>query len=269
MVRVPETFEGWAILHEYFKIDWSNLKTQSADFKKSLAAEWVAFQAKHNQEGYRTAYFGLLGHKGDILAIHFKPDYTQLLSLQVSFGQLGLSSYLQKSDSYVSVVELGMYEFTVKLEEQFLAKGLKHDSEEWTQEWRASMAEQKERIKSRLYTDIPQNKYVCFYPMNKRRGEHVNWYATPMAKRQEMMRDHGMIGRKYAGQVTQIISGSIGFDDWEWGVDLFSDDPMVFKKLVYEMRFDEASSMYGEFGPFSLAVHLTPEQFLPFLQGQV
>ena len=86
--------------------------------------------------------------------------------------------------------------------------------------------------------------------MNKHRGEAKNWYATPFEERARMMRDHGVIGRGYAGQVNQIISGSIGFDDWEWGVDLFADDPVVFKKLVYEMRFDEASSWYGEFGPF-------------------
>ena len=105
--------------------------------------------------------------------------------------------------------------------------------------------------------------------MSKTRREQVNWYATSMKSRQEMMRDHGMIGRKYAGQVNQVISGSIGFDDWEWGVDLFSDNPLVFKKLVYEMRFDEASSMYGEFGPFSLGVHLPSDKFQSFLEGSI
>ena len=84
--------------------------------------------------------------------------------------------------------------------------------------------------------------------MNKRRGEDKNWYAVPFEERARMMRDHGVIGRHYAGAVNQIISGSIGFDDWEWGVDLFADDPVVFKKLVYEMRFDEASAWYAEFG---------------------
>ena len=99
--------------------------------------------------------------------------------------------------------------------------------------------------------------------MNKFRGETKNWYSEPIRERHRMMREHGMIGRHYAGRVTQIISGSIGFDDWEWGVDLFADDPLVFKKLVYEMRFDEASAVYGLFGTFlrraTLSARSAPE----------
>ena len=267
--RVPETFEGYAILHEFFHLDWPRFKALEDSRRKKIVADWKDFQAKQNKDGYRSAFYGVLGHKGDLLAIHFKPTYEELLSAQTSFRHVELADYLRKSDSYVSVVELGMYEYTVKLEEQLVAQGLKPDSEEWSAAWKTAMLEQRERILSRLYSDIPKNKFVCFYPMNKRRGEQVNWYATPIRKRQEMMRDHGMIGRKYAGQVTQVISGSIGFDDWEWGVDLFSDNPLVFKKLVYEMRFDEASSMYGEFGPFALGVHLTSENFEPFLEGNI
>jgi len=257
------------MLHEFFRLDWSKIKGSTLEEKQKIVSDWQGFQAKQNKDGYRTAFYGVLGHKGDVLAIHFKPSYEELLSVQVSFQQTALAEFSQKLDSYVSVVELGMYEYTVKLEEQLVSQGLKQDTEEWNAAWKTAMLEQRERILGRLYTDIPTHKFVCFYPMNKRRGEQVNWYATPMKRRQEMMRDHGMIGRKYAGQVTQVISGSIGFDDWEWGVDLFSDNPMVFKKLVYEMRFDEASSMYGEFGPFSLGVHLTPEKFLSFLDGSL
>jgi chlorite dismutase len=84
-----------------------------------------------------------------------------------------------------------------------------------------------------------------------------------------MMREHGLIGRRYGEQVTQIISGSIGYDDWEWGVDLFADDPLVFKKLVYEMRFDEASSWYGEFGPFLVGVQFSASEIPRFLEGRV
>jgi len=131
------------------------------------------------------------------------------------------------------------------------------------------MAEQKERIKGRLYTEIPDRPYVCFYPMNKLRGEKNNWYSESMADRGRMMRDHGMIGRKYAGLVNQIISGSIGFDDWEWGVDLFADDPIVFKKLIYEMRFDEASALYAEFGPFYTGIRLQPGDLGKYISGQL
>jgi chlorite dismutase len=103
--------------------------------------------------------------------------------------------------------------------------------------------------------------------MNKLRGESKNWYSEPITERQRMMREHGMIGRHYAGRVIQIISGSIGFDDWEWGVDLFADDPLVFKKLVYEMRFDEASAVYGLFGTFSSGF-ASRQQYGTLLEGK-
>src|SRR5690606_4427829 len=99
----------------------------------------------------------------------------------------------------------------------------------------------------------------------KRREGNDNWYMLPMEARQSMMRSHGMIGRKYAGKVTQMISGSVGLDDWEWGVTLFSDDPIQFKKLVYEMRFDEASARYGEFGSFLVGNRLTEEKIKSML----
>jgi peroxiredoxin len=96
--------------------------------------------------------------------------------------------------------------------------------------------------------------------MDRKRGEEKNWYTVPLAERQRMMHEHGLIGRRYAGCVKQIITGSIGFDDWEWGVDLFADDPLVFKKLIYEMRFDEVSAVYALFGSFYLGERIAPEK---------
>jgi chlorite dismutase len=104
--------------------------------------------------------------------------------------------------------------------------------------------------------------------MNKLRGETKNWYGETIGERHRMMREHGVIGRHYAGRVTQIISGSIGFDDWEWGVDLFADDPLVFKKLVYEMRFDEASAVYGLFGAFFVGLRFPSSHLGMLLEGK-
>jgi len=132
-----------------------------------------------------------------------------------------------------------------------------------------SSEESRKRVLGRLFLDVPARRHVCFYPMNKRRGEQKNWYAVPVEDRARMMRDHGVIGRHYAGAVTQIISGSIGFDDWEWGVDLFADDPLVFKKLIYEMRFDEASAWYAEFGSFYVGLQFSPTELPALLEGQV
>ena len=105
--------------------------------------------------------------------------------------------------------------------------------------------------------------------MDRKRGEGKNWYQVSLAERQRMMHEHGMIGRRYAESVKQIISGSIGFDDWEWGVDLFADDPLVFKKLIYEMRFDEVSAVYALFGAFYVGLHIRAVDLGKVLAGEL
>ena len=127
----------------------------------------------------------------------------------------------------------------------------------------------KPHMEARLYRDIPPQRYICFYPMNKRRGEDKNWYTLPMPERRAMMRSHGRIGHKYHEQVTQVISGSVGLDDWEWGVSLHADDPLVFKKLVYEMRFDPVSAIYAEFGPFYVGLRREPDTLPALLAGKL
>jgi chlorite dismutase len=122
---------------------------------------------------------------------------------------------------------------------------------------------------SRLFPAIPEAKYLCFYPMDRLRAEDKNWYTVPFPERQRMMHEHGMIGRRYGDVVKQIISGSIGMDDWEWGVDLFAEDPVVFKKLIYEMRFDEVSAVYALFGSFYLGVRLPIEKLGGWLSGKL
>jgi chlorite dismutase len=124
-------------------------------------------------------------------------------------------------------------------------------------------------MKPRLFPSMPPNRYICFYPMDRRRGEDKNWYMLPMEERQRQMNDHGMVGRRYAGEVKQIITGSIGFDDWEWGVDLFADDPLVFKKLIYEMRFDHVSAVYALFGSFYIGLRCPGNRLYDLLEGNL
>jgi chlorite dismutase len=111
------------------------------------------------------------------------------------------------------------------------------------------------------------NEYVCFYPMSKKRRGDDNWYRLSNSERADLMRAHGRTGRRYTGKVSQIVTGSIGLDDWEWGVTLFSDDPLQFKNLVYEMRFDEVSARYADFGPFYVGRRLPPESLRRHLGG--
>jgi chlorite dismutase len=169
----------------------------------------------------------------------------------------------------VSIVELGMYDMTAKIHRQLADRALPPGSDEHTRAFDEEMERQRQRVAGRLFAPIPAARYVCFYPMDKRRGETLNWYTLEFARRAEMMLEHGKVGREYAGKVTQIISASIGFDDWEWGVDLFAPDPLTFKKLIYEMRFDEASAKFAEFGPFYTGLQFSPEELGRLLEGEL
>ena len=203
------------------------------------------------------------------MLIHFRKSFEELQQAQLRVARLEIGPFLEATSSYVSVVELGMYEMTAQIHSRLTERGLKTGSAEFEQAFDAEMEEQRGRVSGRLFLEVPPRRYVCFYPMNKRRGEHKNWYAVPFEERGRMMRDHGTVGRHYAGAVTQIISGSIGLDDWEWGVDLFADDPVVFKRLIYEMRFDEASVWYAEFGAFYVGLQFSPGELPAFLDGRV
>ncbi len=175
------------------------------------------------------------------MVICFRRDFEQLAQAQLALSRTELHALLAPTTSYVSMVELGMYDMTGKLHQQLGAKH-KPGSDEFESAFDVEMETQRQRVTNRLFLELPKARHVCFYPMNKKRDASDNWYSEPFERRAAMMREHGMIGRTYAGKVTQVISGSIGYDDWEWGVDLFAQDPIVFKKLIYEMRFDEASA---------------------------
>jgi hydrogen peroxide-dependent heme synthase len=268
--RVPETLEGWSLLHQMFRIRWEAWRTLPDGERRQRAAATVdALAAMPRGEDGATALTTLLGHKGDLMLIHFRRDFDALQAAQLAVSRLPIAPYLEPTSSYVSIVELGMYEMTAQIHGRLKEKGLAAGTPEFEKAFDAEMDDQKKRVIGRLFQEVPARRHVCFYPMNKRRGEQKNWYAVPVEERGRMMRDHGMIGRHYAGAVTQIISGSIGYDDWEWGVDLFADDPIVFKKLIYEMRFDEASAWYAEFGAFYIGLQFATDQLPHLLEGAV
>jgi chlorite dismutase len=185
-----------------------------------------------------------------------------LSDVELRLRKLTLFDFLEPTSSYLSMVELGLYESTQKVYAELAERGVQPHSPEWQEAIENTMDRQREAMRVRLYPEIPNSKYLCFYPMDRRRGEDKNWYQVPMTERARMMHEHGLIGRRYAGTVKQIITGSIGFDDWEWGVDLFADDPLVFKRLIYEMRFDEVSAVYALFGTFYVGKRL-PTAELP------
>jgi chlorite dismutase len=204
----------------------------------------------------QSAVYSLIGHKGDLMFVHFRQSFAELNQAELALSRLRLSDFLEPTTSYLSVVELGLYDSTLKLYSGLAERGIEPHSTEWNEEIAAQLARQRQVMAPRLWPTIPDRKYICFYPMDRRRGESKNWYQVPMAERQRMMHEHGMVGRRYADDVKQIITGSIGFDDWEWGVDLFAEDPLVFKKLIYEMRFDEVSAVYALFGAFYVGLRV-------------
>ena len=252
---VPLTIEGSSVLHQMFRIRWAEWRKLSPAQQHEIAAEASAALLKmENDVAGQTAVFSLLGHKGDLLIVHFRNSFDQLKAAELAISRLRLSDYLEQTTSYLSVVELGLYESSVKLYRDLREKGIEPHSAEWNAAIEDTIKRQTEAMRPRLFPQIPANRYICFYPMDRRRGEDKNWYSLPIEERQRQMEEHGLVGRRYAGTVRQIITGSIGFDDWEWGVDLFADDPLIFKKLIYEMRFDEVSAVYALFGMFYVGV---------------
>jgi chlorite dismutase len=195
------------------------------------------------------------------MLVHFRDGFEALGEVESALNKLRLWDFLEQTSSYLSVVELGLYESSLKTYNSLAEKGLQPHTPEWNAGIQETLERQRTAMHSRLYPEIPATKWCCFYPMDRKRGEEKNWYRLPIAERQRQMADHGAIGRRYAGMVRQIISGSIGFDDWEWGVDLFVDDPLVFKRLIYEMRFDEVSATYALFGSFFVGQRLDPPTF--------
>jgi hydrogen peroxide-dependent heme synthase len=265
----PLTLDGSYVLHQMFRLRWAAWRSLAASDQKRIIERAVArCQEWENDREQPSALFSLVGHKGDLMVVHFRRTLDELNHAELQLAHSRLNEFLEPSSSYLSVIELGLYEASVKLYGELEAKGLSPGTAEWNREVEAELSRQRQTSAPRLWPEIPQRRYLCFYPMNKFRGEAKNWYNEPIRERQRMMHEHGMIGRRYAGRVTQIISGSIGFDDWEWGVDLFADDPLVFKKLVYEMRFDEASAVYGLFGTFFVGLRFPANQLGAILEGK-
>jgi len=256
--EVPLTVEGASVLHQMMRFRWAAWRALDAGARASIlaqAAETLAAWEKPDN-GRESAVYSLLGHKGDLMLVHFRRNFEELNRAQTRLTQIALGDYLEPTASYLSIVELGLYESSTDTYAELARRNIKPHSDEWKGEIEAVLERHRKAMAPRLWPEIPAARYICFYPMDRRRGEARNWYQEPMADRQRMMKEHGLIGRRYAGEVRQIITGSIGFDDWEWGVDLFADEPLVFKKLIYEMRFDEVSAVYALFGAFYVGLRV-------------
>ncbi|MDB5052637.1 MAG: heme peroxidase [Bacilli bacterium] len=231
MSEAIQTLEGWYALHDFRTINWASWKYISTEERGEAIQELLTFMERwniieSNRQG-STALYSVIGQKADLAFLYLRETLEELNDLETEFNKTSFAQHILPAYSYLSVVELSSY----------MSKPGVDPLED-------------PEIIARLKPSLPKNKHLCFYPMNKRRQGSDNWYMLGMDERKAMMRSHGMIGRSYAGRVKQIITGSVGLDDWEWGVTLFADDALTFKKLIYEMRFDEVSARYGDFGEF-------------------
>jgi peroxiredoxin len=267
---VPLTIEGFSVLHQMMRVRWTAWRQLEPAAQAEITREAADLLGKMEQNSSgQSVLFSLLGHKGDLMFVHFRESFDDLNQAEMQLARLRLSDYLEPTMSYLSVIELGLYESTIKVYNELAEQGVEAHSEEWNRKIQETLSRQKEAMRPRLFPEIPKHRYVSFYPMDRRRGEDKNWYTLPIEERARQMNEHGLVGRRYAGEVRQIITGSIGFDDWEWGVDLFADDPLVFKKLIYEMRFDKVSAVYALFGQFYVGIRCPAAALEKLLIGKV
>jgi chlorite dismutase len=269
--EVPLTTEGYSVLHQMMRFRWSAWRALSNADRSAITQEAAAMlgEMERPSESGQSALFSLIGHKGDLMLVHFRKSFADLNQAELKLATLRLSDYLEPTSSYLSIIELGLYDSTLKIYKELTEQGIQPHSDQWKAEIECKLNRHREAMHPRLFPEIPPNRYICFYPMDRRRGEDKNWYTLPIEERARQMSEHGLVGRRYAGEVKQIITGSIGFDDWEWGVDLFADDPLVFKKLIYEMRFDQVSAVYALFGHFYVGVRCPATALEKLLSGEL
>lgn len=232
-----KTLDGWYCLHDMRIIDWTSWKAvsneerlEAIDEFKNLLTKWEAVEEAENGSH---ALYKIVGQKADLMFMFLRPTMNELTDIETEFNKSKFAEFLRPASSYVSVVELSQYSGNSSAEDP--------------------------KTRERLYPILPKWEHVSFYPMDKRRQGEENWYSLDFKERARLLYEHSKTGRKYAGDVKQLITGSFGFDDWEWGVTLFAHDVVQLKKIVYEMRFDEVSALYGEFGEFFAGNHLPKE----------
>ena len=263
----PATLEGWYALHQMFTLDWGALRDLAPDRREEVLRETtrIAEELAAPADGGWSAAFQLVGGGADWLWVHFRDTLEQLSEAEMRLRRSGLGSLLRLEYDFLSVTEAGLYHATAEA-----ARQAEPGSKEYHRllDEAAAAERASAHVQTRLYPRVPDEmRFVSFYPMTKRRVHPDNWYTLPVEERNRLMREHGLTGRRYAGRVFQVITGAVGLDDWEWGVTLFARDPLEFKRIVSEMRYDEASARYGEFGEFFTGIRLAPEQWPALLGG--
>jgi len=261
-------FEGWHVVHVFYHFEhavWANLsRSEQAASRENLLRAVEEIRAAPSTQ---LMLFSMVTPKADFGFMLLTPDLHDADRFEKRLTRSMGPDVLTPVYSYLSQTERSEYTTT---EAEFIAETLKDERKltEGTPEFDQALADFRTRMekygKDRLYPNMPHDWEVfCFYPMSKRRGAPgQNWYASPFEVRRKLMGGHARVGRQWSGKIRQLITGSTGLDSWEWGVTLFGHDPAHVKGIVYEMRFDEVSAQFAEFGPFYIGLQVPAPEIL-------
>ncbi len=259
---------GWHALHIYYRVNQQALAQLGYEQRREGADEVIAAL---NPEGEgapeRMQCFAVSGHRADLGIVMFDRDPLKIDAIHQRVRSSALGTALEPAYSFVSITEVSEYVPTVEqYSEKLRLEGTSLDDPSYQAKVNAYEQRLPMMNKQRLYPDLPNWPIICFYPMNKIRDPHANWYRLPFSERSRLMSEHATSGIKFAGKVSQVITASTGFDDWEWGVTLWGRAPEFIKAIVYTMRFDEASARYGQFGEFYIGYIMDAEAVLKHLR---
>lgn len=252
--RPPETAAGYYVLHDFRRIDWAAWHDLTAPEREQRVAETVEFlEDEHAVDDGDLGVYSVHGHKADLLILVLRPTLRELDTFERQFAQLEFASLTERATSALGVTEASGY--TEAAADFFDPEA---EAEPGIERY----------MNARLYPNLPDADFLSFYFMNKRRDPDANWYDLPYEERAEHVSRHGEIGKEFAGSVTQMITGTMGFDDWEWGVTLFSEDMVRVKELLTAMRFDPSTSLFAEFGRFYVADRFPVQELPAYLDGE-
>ncbi|MFO1003445.1 MAG: hydrogen peroxide-dependent heme synthase [Planctomycetaceae bacterium] len=260
--------EGWHCLHIYYRINQQALTALDPAERAYGRAEVIDIL---NPEGeyvpVRMQVSVVSGHRADFGLMMMDPDPLKIDAITQRLRASRLGTVLEPTYSFVSITEVSEYVPTI---EQYSERLVREGTKPEDPAFQAKLNAYKQRLpamnQQRLYPDFPPFPVMTFYPMNKARHPLANWYAEPFSFRSDLMAEHATSGIKFAGRVSQLITASTGFDDWEWGVTLWSRAPEHIKEIVYTMRFDKASANYAEFGPFYVSYIMSAKEALEHLR---
>jgi hydrogen peroxide-dependent heme synthase len=251
---------GIHVMHLFYSINRQRWAELPAGESAQALQRVEALAAKNNETSHpKLRSFAAVSAKADFAFILYAAELGAVAQMHRDLENCFPAGTLVREYSYLSVTELSEYMPTDEDNKATLASEKLAPGMEAYEKRLAEMSKRKAEYEQyRLYPELPDWEVMGFYPMSKRRSGNDNWYSLDLDSRKKLMGGHARVGRKYAGRISQLISGSTGLDDWEWGVTLMAHQADALKDIVYEMRFDEVSARYGEFGTFYINLRLAP-----------